>query len=77
MIPKSGPRFNQLEPEKRADLRRLHQNLGHPDPVKMMKFLKERGAETDVVQAAGEMQCDVLPRIPGKTQEHSTREGSC
>ena len=42
MIPKHGPRFLALEESKRAELKKLHVNLGHPDPEKFGRFLEKR-----------------------------------
>ena len=46
--PRIAPRSG-LEPRQKADLRRLHSNLGHPHPG---KFLSEQGADEAVVKAA-------------------------
>ena len=58
VVPKSGPGFLALGNDVRADLRRLHNNLGHPDPGRFGKFLKERGATSEIIQGALDMQCD-------------------
>ena len=58
IIPKSGPAFLNLNGVQKGDLRRLHNNLGHPDVEKMVKFLTERGAQSEVIQAARDMVCD-------------------
>ena len=47
VVPRSGPGFLALGSDVRADLRRLHNNLGHPDPGRFGKFLKERGATSE------------------------------
>lgn len=57
-IPTSGPQFERLESEIQSDVRRLHNNLGHPDPERFAKFLKERGAKEEVVDGARDYQCD-------------------
>eukprot|EP00435_Cladocopium_sp_Y103_P042279 s1426_g11.t1 len=57
-VPRSGPKFLSLESNERADLRRLHVNLGHPDPAKFAKFLMERGASEAVVEGAKDMCCE-------------------
>ena len=56
--PKSGPHFEGLDPDKKADLRRIHANLGHPHPGKLARFLSEQGADEAVVRAARDYQCD-------------------
>ena len=38
LIPKSGPKFLGLEKGEQEELRRLHTNLGHPDPQKFSRF---------------------------------------
>ena len=58
IVPKSGPKFLALAGNVQSDLKRLHNNLGHPDPERFGKFLKERGATSDIVQGALDMQCD-------------------
>ena len=47
-----------MDPEKKADLRRIHANLGHPHPGKLARFLSEQGADEAVVRAARDYQCD-------------------
>lgn len=66
IIPKSGPNFLGLDAGEKRDLKRLHQNLGHPDASKMVKFLRERGAKPEIIQAAAEMQCDTCLESQGK-----------
>ena len=58
ITPKSGPAFVSLGANERAELRRLHNNLGHPDPQKMAKFLTERGAKPEIIAGARDMCCD-------------------
>eukprot|EP00435_Cladocopium_sp_Y103_P027437 s224_g6.t1 len=77
ITPKSGPAFQSLGSSERADLRRLHNNLGHPDPQKFVKFLTERGAKPEVIAGAKDMCCDTCvetqsrPKTsqPGKIHE--------
>ena len=66
IIPKSGPQFLKLELHEQRDLRRLHRNLGHPDPSRMVKFLKERGAKPEIIRGCEDMQCDVCLESQGK-----------
>ena len=35
IVPRSGPAFESLENSQKADLRRIHSNLGHPSPRKI------------------------------------------
>ncbi|CAL1139692.1 unnamed protein product [Cladocopium goreaui] len=58
IIPKSGPGFLMLDKGEQVELRRLHNNLGHPDPDKMVRFLTERGAKPEIVAGAKDMSCD-------------------
>ena len=53
----SGPQFRDLATDEREGIRRLHNNLGHPDPQMFAKFLKERGAESRIVEGALHYQC--------------------
>ena len=54
-----GPAFRSLAPEQKADLKRLHQNLGHPDPARLHRLLTDQGADPAVIAGALDMQCDV------------------
>eukprot|EP00435_Cladocopium_sp_Y103_P035397 s1051_g9.t1 len=58
IIPKSGPGFLSLSKGEQSDLRRLHNNLGHPEPTKMIRFLTEQGAKPEVIAGAKDMVCD-------------------
>ena len=58
ITPKSGPAFLRLGAGERAELRRVHNNLRHPDPQNMVKFLTERGAKPEVIAGARDMCCD-------------------
>ena len=57
-IAQHGPGFLSLSGEEKAQLRRLHHNLGHPSPEKFVRFLKERHADPNIVQGALDFQCD-------------------
>ena len=71
IAPKSGPNFESLEPGQKADLRRLHSNLGHPHPGKLAKLLSEQGADEAVVKAARDYQCDAcVESQPGPKLSH-------
>ena len=58
IVPKSGPAFRGLSREEQTELRRLHNNLGHPDPAKFVRLLTEQGAKPEVVAGAKDMCCD-------------------
>eukprot|EP00435_Cladocopium_sp_Y103_P018919 s1103_g4.t1 len=57
-IPAHGPGFLELSSDEKAQIRRLHHNLGHPHPQRFAKFLKERHAVPSMVQGALDYQCD-------------------
>ena len=59
ITPVHGPAFRSLAPEQKADLKRLHQNLGHPDPARLHRLLTDQGADPAVIAGALDMQCDV------------------
>ena len=58
-VPVHGPAFRSLDPQQRADLLRLHQNLGHPDPARLHRMLVDQGADSRVIAGSLDMQCDV------------------
>ena len=71
--PVSGPAFQKLTKEAKAELIRIHRNLGHPTPAVLSKHLKAAGVDQALVDAARDYQCDtclesVNPRHqrPGK-----------
>ncbi|CAL1159010.1 unnamed protein product, partial [Cladocopium goreaui] len=57
-VPVHGPGYMLLNGDEKAQIRRLHHNLGHPHPQKFAWFLKERHAEPHLVQGALDYQCD-------------------
>ena len=62
-IPRHGPGFIALDPEGRREIARLHNNLGHPDANVFVKFLTERKAEPQMIQAARDYCCDTCLEI--------------
>ena len=76
----SGPAFRQLSLQQQTDLRRLHINLGHPDPDRLVKFLQSQNAEESVIQGARDMQCDACsetvaqPKLPHPSGIHEPRD---
>ena len=58
VVPQSGPHFEALDNDQKADLRRLHANLGHPSPDKLSRLLQDQGASDEVIKAARDFQCD-------------------
>ena len=65
-IPKSGPKFLSLDKGEQRELRRLHVNLGHPDPEKFARFLMERHAKPEVVAGSRDMCCDTCIETQNK-----------
>ena len=63
----SGPSFCSLSSQQKEQIRRIHNNLGHPDPHMFGKFLKERGANPEVVQGALQYQCSTCAETGSKT----------
>ena len=57
-VPRHGPGFRDLSSDEQAQLRRLHHNLGHPNPLKFARFLKERHSDSSLVRGALDFQCD-------------------
>ena len=53
-----GPGFSRLSAQEQSEMRQLHHNLGHPDPQKFMRYLKQGGAGPEVLKAALDFQCD-------------------
>ena len=80
IIPKSGPDFLKLGATEKADLRRLHNNLGHPDVSKLVRLLTEQGAKPEIVAAARDMVCDTCvetqtrPRLSQPGRIHPARD---
>ena len=76
-VPTSGPDFLSLEAKDQVEVRRLHNNLGHPDPVRFSRFLRERGARDEIVRGAMDMHCDTCletqnrPKLPHPGHIHS------
>ena len=51
-----------VKPEVASALRRLHQNMGHPDPRELARHLRLAGADASVVAAAKSLSCDTCSR---------------
>ena len=76
--PQHGPAFLRLELKQKEELKRLHHNLGHPDPARLKRMLEEQGASEEIVAGALDMQCDVCletqkkPKLanPGSIHDH-------
>ena len=80
VAPQSGPAYSPLSGQEKSDLRKLHANLGHPSPDKLARVLTEQGARHEIIQAAGDYQCDVCienqpkPRLPTPSSIHSPKD---
>ena len=59
IVPTHGPAFRSVGPQQRADLVRLHHNLGHPDPARLHRTLVDQGADPRVIAGSLDRQCDV------------------
>eukprot|EP00435_Cladocopium_sp_Y103_P032161 s399_g8.t1 len=76
IIPTHGPAFRSLSAQQQADLKRLHHNLGHPDPARFQRMLEAQGADQSVIAGAQDMQCDVCletqpkPKLPHPSSIH-------
>ena len=57
-VARHGPGFLSLNAEEKAQIRRLHHNLGHPKTELLVRFLKERHVEPHILQGAMDFQCD-------------------
>ena len=56
-IPKHGPGFLRLGREDREWLKRVHHRMGHPDPERFAKFLRDTHADSKFVSGALDLQC--------------------
>ena len=66
-IVNSGPKFLSLSNEQQSQLKRLHNNLGHPTSERLAKHLHESGALPEIVQGAKDFQCPACSeRYPPK-----------
>ena len=65
IIPRHGPGFLNLDGSDREELVRLHNNLGHPDTARFVRFLQERKAEPRLIQGARDFECSTcLETLP-------------
>ena len=56
--PLHGPHFRALSPAEKQELRKLHHNLGHPEPLRLAAQLQARGAPAHVIAGAEDFVCD-------------------
>ena len=70
IVPVHGPAFLKLSSQQRADLLRLHHNLGHPDSARLRRMLESQKVDPAIIAGAEDMQCDVClesqpkPKLP-------------
>ena len=57
-IASHGPRFLELSRDEKDWLRRVHHRMGHPDPSRFARFLKDTHADPHIIAGALEFQCD-------------------
>eukprot|EP00435_Cladocopium_sp_Y103_P029008 s424_g7.t1 len=63
----SGPKFLQLSEPRKAYIRKLHHNLGHPTAERLSRHLADLGAEGQLVQGALDYLCaSCVERRPPK-----------
>ena len=53
-----GPKFLELSKEEQEWIQRVHHRMGHPDPNRFARFLKDTHADPHIVAGALEFQCD-------------------
>ena len=68
-----GPKFRNLTDQEKADLRKLHLNLGHPDPNVLAEHLKTHKAAQHVVEAAREFVCDACVESVGRKHQRPAK----
>ena len=57
-IASHGPKFLELTRDEKEWLRRVHHRMGHPDPSRFARFLKDTHADPHIIAGALEFQCD-------------------
>ena len=63
----------ELTSQEKTDLRKLHQNLGHPDPNVLAEHLKARQAAPHVMAAAREFVCDTGAESVGRKHQRPAK----
>ena len=71
----------KIAPEVKSSLRRLHQNLGHPNNTDLARHLRLAGADPSVIEATKKIKCQVCYRnqrgqsskLPSPTFSTSTK----
>ena len=54
---KHGPRFLALSPTERSMLVKVHRNMGHPSPERLMHLLRQQGFRSECIDAVSDMRC--------------------
>ena len=57
-VSQHGPKFLELKKDERDWLKRVHHRMGHPDPGRFARFLKDTHADPQLVAGALDFQCD-------------------
>ena len=75
-VVQSGPKFLELDSEKQSQIRKVHNNLGHPTAERLSAHLKLAGARVDIIEGAKDYACQSCsertpPKLttPGKLKE--------
>ena len=75
-VAQSGPKFLELDSEKPSQIRKVHNNLGHPTAERLSAHLKLAGARADIIEGAKDYACQSCsertpPKLttPGKPKE--------
>lgn len=71
--PIHGPLFRNLSDREKADIVKLHKNLGHPDPNVLADHLKIQGAHDHIVAGAREYVCDACVESTGRRHQRPAK----
>jgi hypothetical protein len=63
-----GPKFRQLDVPTQNQIRKIHQNLGHPDNRVLQLALKRYGWPIESVQGCADFQCPVCAEAKSQKQ---------
>ena len=72
-IPLHGPNFRNLTSVEKADLIKLHKNLGHPDPKVLSEHLVAQKAPQHIVEAAKDFVCDACVESTGRRHQRPAK----
>jgi hypothetical protein len=68
-----GPKYRELSSTEKSDLRKLHVNLGHPDPNVLAEHLKAQKAADHIIAAAKEFVCDACVESVGRKHQRPAK----